>query len=78
AGASVARLSRAAWIRRAAAGALPETLEGLFASSDMFRFLSTAGRGTDPAQDVDDASMRRLLSAADHGTSASSRSPPRR
>ncbi|GGR03770.1 hypothetical protein [Streptomyces pilosus] len=67
AGASVARLSQAAWIRRAAARALPETFEGL-ASSDMFRFLSTAEGGADPAHDVDDATIHRLLSVADHGT----------
>lgn len=67
-GASLARLSRAAWIRRAAARALPEVFDGVLAPDDMFRFLNTAARGADPDHEVDDATVRRLLTAADHGT----------
>ncbi len=67
-GASLAQLSRAAWIRRAAARALPEVFDGVLAPDDMFRFLSTAERGAEPDHEVDDATIRRLLTAADHGT----------
>ncbi|MGA5473837.1 hypothetical protein ACPCUK_34335 [Streptomyces arboris] len=67
-GAGLAQLSRAAWIRRAAARALPEVFDGVLARDDMFRFLSTAERGAEPDHEVDDATIRRLLTAADHGT----------
>ncbi|MEV7203509.1 hypothetical protein [Streptomyces griseoluteus] len=69
-GASLARLSRAAWVRRAAARALPEIFDGVLTSDDMFRFLNTAVRGADPDHEVDDVTIRRLLAAADHGTLA--------
>lgn len=67
-GASLAQLSRAAWIRRAAARALPEVFDGVLAPDDIFRFLNTAERGAEPDHEVDDATIRRLLTAADHGT----------
>ncbi|GGZ18070.1 hypothetical protein [Streptomyces nitrosporeus] len=67
-GASLSQLSRAAWIRRAAARALPEVFDGALAPDDMLRFLSTAERGAEPDQEVDDATIRRLLTAADRGT----------
>ncbi|MFI0193070.1 hypothetical protein ACH4PW_36840 [Streptomyces sp. NPDC017082] len=68
AGASLAGLSRAAWVRRAAARALPEIFDGALTPNDMFRFLDTAAKGADPAHEVDDATVRRLLTAADDGT----------
>ncbi|MGW5569202.1 hypothetical protein ACWEWD_38055 [Streptomyces tendae] len=70
AGASLAGLSRAAWVRRATARALPEIFDGVLTPDDMFRFLSTAEKGADPSHEVDDATARRLLTAADDGTLA--------
>ncbi|MEU5757094.1 hypothetical protein [Streptomyces sp. NPDC047829] len=68
AGAELAGLSRAAWVRRAAARALPEIFDGALTPDDMPRFLDTAEKGADPAHEVDDATLRRLLTAADDGT----------
>ncbi|MGW7283596.1 hypothetical protein ACWGIV_36150, partial [Streptomyces sp. NPDC054844] len=68
AGASLAGLSRAAWVRRAAARALPEIFDGVLTPDDMFRFLTTAAKGADPAHEIDDATVCRLLSSSDEGT----------
>lgn len=70
AGAGLAGLSRAAWVRRATARALPEIFDGAVTPDDMVRFLDTAAKGgrPDPAHEVDDATVRRLLAATDDGT----------
>ncbi|OEJ30037.1 hypothetical protein [Streptomyces subrutilus] len=68
AGASLARLSRAAWVRRAVAGALPENFEGTLTPDDMLAYLTTSLRGADPDHEVDSDTSRRLLTAADDGT----------
>ncbi|MGW2176344.1 hypothetical protein ACWC1C_38035 [Streptomyces sp. NPDC001705] len=70
AGAGVAGLTRAAWVRRAAARALPETFDGILTADDLRRYFEAAARGADPAHEVDDATVRRLLTARDDGTLA--------
>ncbi|MFB8084985.1 hypothetical protein [Streptomyces sp. NPDC055992] len=69
-GAGVAGLSRAAWVRRAAARALPESFDGILTADDLPRYFRTSAKGAEPAQEVDDATVRRLLTARDHGTLA--------
>ncbi|MGV9565036.1 hypothetical protein [Streptomyces sp. NPDC003480] len=67
-GASIARLTRAAWVRRAAARALPETFEGVLTPDDLFRYFTARMKDAEPDREIDDGTIRTLLTAADDGT----------
>ncbi|MFJ6791967.1 hypothetical protein [Streptomyces angustmyceticus] len=66
-GASIARLTRAAWVRRAAARALPEIFEGVLAPDDLVRYFTARMKDAEPEHEVDDTTIRCLLAAADDG-----------
>lgn len=66
-GASRAHLSRAAWVRRAAARALPEVRDGVLTPGDLVHYFTHRLRDAEPDHEIDDGTVRRLLAAADDG-----------